>query len=140
MKLHLTAIAAFVAASSVSAFAQSTAAPAAPAAPKAATAPAAPSAGKMSDAPAPKATDTKKPVKKKAAPKKAPTNAAAPKKAPTNAAAPAKPLAAANSAPPATPDKPGTYSSGPSQLKDKDGKVIPTDPKAYPIDSAMPKK
>jgi hypothetical protein len=35
---------------------------------------------------------------------------------------------------------PTTYSTGPTELRDKQGNVIPTDPAAYPVDSALPKK
>ena len=34
---------------------------------------------------------------------------------------------------------PGTYTTGPTTLRDKDGKVIPTSPDAYNIDSAKKK-
>ena len=35
---------------------------------------------------------------------------------------------------------PGTYSTGPAVLRDKDGNVIPTSPDAYNVDSAIKKK
>lgn len=33
-----------------------------------------------------------------------------------------------------------TYSTGPTTLRDKQGNVIPTNPEAYPVDSARPGK
>lgn len=86
----------------------------------------------QAQAPAAPAVD---PQPAKAAPKKAPA-----KKAPSKA--PAK-KAAAPQAPKTTiakgePGKPALITTGPKELRDKQGNVIPTDPAAYPIDSARP--
>lgn len=35
---------------------------------------------------------------------------------------------------------PGTYTTGPAVIRDKDGNVIPTNPDAYNVDSAVKKK
>ena len=59
-----------------------------------------------------KADAKKKPAAKKAEPKKSTAPAAAPK----------------------------VYTTGPKELRDKDGNVIPTSPDAYNVDSAMPPK
>jgi hypothetical protein len=117
MALRLPLLAALVLGASLTAQAQT--APSAPTPPAPAAAPSAP--------PAP-AGSTTADDKKKAAPKKAATKTP-PKKAPakdakkTEAKAPSK-----------------TFTTGPSEVRDKQGNVIPTSPDAYPIDSALPKK
>ena len=99
--------------------AQSTTAPSAPAKPTAASAPAAPAA-----------TDADKKAAAKKAAKKAPAKDVATKDAPKKAEPATTTTAKAGT----------TLSTGPKELRDKDGKVIPTDPAAYPIDSALPRK
>src|SRR5688572_18084057 len=86
-----------------------------------AQAPSPPPAPQPAAAPQPPANPAgtdKKAVAKKPPPKKAP--AKADKKAET------KPQV--------------TYTTGPKEVRDKDGNVIPTDPAAYPIGSALPGK
>jgi hypothetical protein len=70
------------------------------------------------------------------APEAAPPVQDPPKAAPKKAPKPAKKAATKND-PKA---KSATYATGPKELRDKDGNVIPTDPAAYPIDSALPRK
>ena len=89
------------------------------------------------DAPKPapqaeKKEEKKKPAKKPA--KKPPPKKAAAKKADDKAATPIKTV-------PGTEQRlgPGTYSTGPTVLRDKDGNIIPTDPNAYNVDSAKKK-
>jgi len=78
--------------------------------------------------PAPKAAD-----KKKAAPdKKAPEKATAAKKAVPKKAAPKKTGAEAK--------KPTTYSTKTMELRDEKGNIIPTNPDAYDVSSALPGK
>jgi hypothetical protein len=84
--------------------------------------------------PAPSAIEPAKAAPK--APKKAPAKPD-PAKAPAKDAAKSAPKAAAK-APAKAPPK--VYRTGPSELRDKDGKVIPTNPDAYNVDSALPKK
>jgi outer membrane biosynthesis protein TonB len=105
--------------------------PQAPAPAKAPTAPSAPTAtAGAQEQPKKKAADTKKAdTKKKADAKKADA-----KKAEASKTAKDAPKKAT------TVQAPGTVSTGPKELRDKDGNVIPTDPSAYPIDSARPRK
>ena len=89
----------------------------------------------------PKAEETKpaKPAKKPATkPAKKPAKKVAKKPPKEVAAQPGQPLKTQ----PGTTQilGPGTYSTGPTTLRDKDGNVIPTDPKAYGVDSAVKKK
>ena len=98
---------------------------------KAAPATTAPKAAPASDAS--KATPKKAPVKKKPKKKSKPTPAPQARNAASNSAS--STLPARTDGAPATLG-PGTYSTGPTVLKDKDGKAIPTNPNAYPIDSA----
>ena len=86
--------------------------------------------------PARKAPDRKS-MDKKAAEKKA-AEKAAPPKAPPKAA----PNPPAKAPPKAEAPKQATkvYTTGPSVLRDKQGNVIPTNPDAYNVDSALPKK
>ena len=85
------------------------------------------------DAPKPAATPDKKEEKKAVKKKleKKPTKPAPPK-------SPPKPVKAV----PGTEQKlgPGTYSTGPTTLRDKDGNIIPTSPDAYDVSSATKKK
>jgi hypothetical protein len=91
------------------------------------TTPAAPEAPKPAAAPTKPAS--------KAAPKDAPKKTAAKPVKKTDKKADAKKLEKKAETP-----KSVTYSTGPTELRDKQGNVIPTDPAAYPIDSALPKK
>lgn len=103
--------------------------PAPPQAPAPAKAPTAPSA--------PTATAGAQEQPKKKAPVKKDTKKADAKKADTKKAA----SKSAKDAPgKSTVQAPATVSTGPKELRDKDGNVIPTDPSAYPIDSARPRK
>ena len=86
------------------------------------------------EAPRPTAAPTKPAAK--AAPKDAPKKTATKPDKKTDKKADAK---KAEKKADATP-KSVTYSTGPTELRDKQGNVIPTDPAAYPIDSALPKK
>ena len=101
--------------------------PQAPAPAKAPTAPSAPTATagaqEQSGKKAPARKDTKKADTKKTDPRKAEA------KKPTR-----------DTAKGGTVQAPATVSTGPKELRDKDGNVIPTDPSAYPIDSARPRK
>jgi hypothetical protein len=82
----------------------------------------------------PPAPEPPKPPEKSTAPAK-PKKPAAPKKAPAKKAAPKKADAAKSE-----PKKAAVYTTGPGEVRDKDGKVIPTSPDAYNVDSAMPPK
>lgn len=109
--------------------------PPAPAPAKAPTAPSAPTAtAGAQEQPKKKAADTKKADTKKADAKKADAKKADAKKADASKAPKDAPRKAT------TVQAPGTVSTGPKELRDKDGNVIPTDPSAYPIDSARPRK
>jgi hypothetical protein len=72
----------------------------------------------------------------KVAPRKDEPKKPAPRKAP-----PAEAQKAEKTQPPAKAEKAKqvskTYSTGPTVLRDKDGNVIPTNPDAYPVDSAQ---
>ena len=52
----------------------------------------------------------------------------------------AKKTTPAQPAPAAAPQATKVYTTGPPTLRDKQGNVIPTNPEAYPVDSALPKK
>jgi hypothetical protein len=114
--------------------AQAQTAPSAPTPPAPAAAPVAPPPPGSATAAEKKKADAKKADAKKAPPKKAPAKSP-PKDAPSKAAAPTTAPKKGDAT-----AKTGTISTGPSELRDKQGNVIPTDPNAYPIDSAMPKK
>lgn len=90
------------------------------------------SAQTPSDATAP--IEAKKPVAKKVDAKKSDARKPVAKKPEAKKATPAKP------APTATPQVTKVYTTGPPALRDKQGNVIPTNPEAYPVDSALPKK
>jgi hypothetical protein len=70
--------------------------------------------------------EPKKADSKKAQAKSAPAKKAAKKPQPASAQVPKQ--------------APKTYSTGPTVLRDKEGNVIPTNPEAYPVDSALPSK
>jgi hypothetical protein len=70
------------------------------------------------------------------APAAAPAPQDPPNAAPKKATKPAPKKPATRNDPKAK----STYATGPKELRDKDGNVIPTDPAAYPIDSALPRK
>lgn len=72
----------------------------------------------------------------KVAPKKDEAKKAAPKKAPPKQAKKTEPATQADKPKQA----PKTYSTGPTVLHDKQGNVIPTNPEAYPVDSAKAKR
>lgn len=75
----------------------------------------------------PKKAQAKKADAKKAPAKKVPEKKTGPQKAePPKAEAPKQ--------------VPKTYSTGPTVLRDKEGNVIPTNPEAYPVDSALPSR
>lgn len=88
-----------------------------------------PADAKAAPAP-PKAPDKPAKPKKPAQPKKADAKKADPKKA-------AKKPDARAAAPK---QEPKVYTTGPRELRDKDGNVIPTSPDAYNVDSALPPK
>ena len=101
--------------------------------------------------PAPPLTEAEKAAAK--APKKTVPKADAAKAPAKDAAKPAKdaakpaPKAPAKAPPkappkdaPATRQAPKVYTTGPTELRDKQGNVIPTNPDAYNVDSALPKK
>ena len=71
----------------------------------------------------------KKPATKAGDAKKADAKKATPKKKPEAKKADAQPK-----------PEPKVYTTGPKELRDKDGNVIPTSPDAYNVDSAMPPK
>ena len=83
----------------------------------------------------PMAEDLQKVAPKKPAAMKAQANTEEAKKAPAKKAPVKKPEPAKAEAPKQVPR---TYSTGPAVLRDKEGNVIPTNPEAYPVDSALP--
>jgi hypothetical protein len=75
----------------------------------------------------PKKAQAKKADAAKAPAKKVPARKTGPKKAETPQAEAPK-------------QAPKTYSTGPTVLRDKEGNVIPMNPEAYPVDSALPSR